>query len=336
MTIHGAKGLEAPVVFLLDTARGESGGKTHEALVEWPAGRPRPDHFLLRPDKAHRDRLSESVIDRAEAAGQREEANLLYVAATRARQVLYISGSLASRGNDRGWYQQIAGAFEVSIDDIEAPVTLEASNTPPASTASIEPRVQTEPTIDPRLRQPIRLLARQLEIAPSRQGGELHSEVVDEDGRQRGIVIHRCLEWLCAEPGLPGETVQQRLAGEAPPALLEQWFAEARDTFESAALTEIFHPAAGVQSYNELPLLYRHGDQTVNGVIDRLLIEPARIQIIDYKTHRAAVDDPAAVAAQYARQMQLYADGVRRLWPGREVQAALLFTASAQLWPMQV
>ncbi|MDZ7802578.1 UvrD-helicase domain-containing protein [Thiohalophilus sp.] len=336
MTIHGAKGLEAPVVFLLDTARGDSGGKTHEALVEWPAGAPLPSHFLLRPDQAHRDPLSEAVIQRSDAAGQREEANLLYVAATRARQYLYVSGSLASRGNDYGWYRQIAGAYDLPLDEIEAPVTLQESNTPPQITAPVINPAASEPLIDPRLRQRIPLAPRQFEIAPSRQGTDTHSEVVDEDGRQRGIVIHRCLEWLCAEPELPLESVLQRLAGEAPPALLEQCYAEARQTFRAEALAAIFHPPAGVQSYNELPLLYRREGRTVNGVIDRLLIEPGRIQLIDYKTHAGAVNDPAAIAAQYAQQMRLYADGVRQLWPGREVQAALLFTASAQLWPMQV
>lgn len=337
MTIHGAKGLEAPVVFLLDSARRESRGKAHEALVEWPADAPRPAHFLLRPDKANRDPLSEDVIQRDDAALQREEANLLYVATTRARQYLYISGSLAGRGQDHGWYQQIAGAYGFSLDDLAESRMLESSGSPPTAAATMTPAAATaSPAIDPRLRQRFSLGPGYTEIAPSRQSTEQHGGIGDEDGRLRGILIHRCLEWLCREPELEQAIALQRLAGEAPPAQLAACWQEALDTFRAKALAHIFQPPAGVQAYSELPLIYRHQGQTVNGVIDRMLIEQNRILLVDYKTHRAAVDDPVAIAAQYLEQMRLYAEGIRRLWPDHELRASLLFTATAQLWPMQV
>jgi len=336
MTIHGAKGLEAPVVFLIDSARGEPRARAHEALIEWPAGAPCPSHFLLQPGRNWRDTLSEAIITRAETAARREEANLLYVALTRARQRLYISGSLPRKEEQNSWYQQIAGAFDVNPAELESPVTLVSSNPPPAPPARLTPTLFSPPEPDPRLRQRLTLATRTAEIAPSRRSNGQSGGIADEDGRNRGVIIHRCLEWLCREPNLSEQTALQRLAGEATTAQLAQWWQEAVQTFRAPQLTDIFHPAAHVRCHNELPLLYRHQGQTVNGVIDRLLIDGDRIHLIDYKTHRAALDDPAAVAAGYREQMRLYAEGVRQLWPDRELRVSLLFTASAQLWPLQV
>ncbi|MFP3873794.1 MAG: UvrD-helicase domain-containing protein [Thiohalophilus sp.] len=336
MTIHGAKGLEAPVVFLIDSARAEPRAKAHEALVEWPANAPRPVHFLLRPAKGWQDPLSEAVIERAEHAARREEANLLYVALTRARQRLYISGSLPKRDETTSWYQQIAGAFDRQPDEIDSPQTLVTRNRPPAPvTPTPAPAAEVTAEPDPRLHRPLTLAVGDAALAPSQQD-EPGDGITDEDGRTRGIVIHRCLEWLCQEPALSRDTALRRLAGEADAAQLARWWDEAQAVFSAPQLDSVFRPAAGVDCRNELPLLYRQAGRTISGVIDRLLIEPGRLHLIDYKTHRAALADPAAVAAGYEQQMRLYAEGLRQLWPDHELRISLLFTAAAQLWPMRV
>ncbi|MGD8575810.1 MAG: UvrD-helicase domain-containing protein [Thiohalophilus sp.] len=336
MTIHGAKGLEAPVVFLIDSAHARKRGKAHETMVEWPAGESRPTHFLLQPDKDHRDPVCTQVMERAEEAERREEANLLYVATTRARQKLYISGSLGQTSRDGGWYRQIAGAFDIELEQLQEPVSLISSNTPQAISAP-SPLADTTPVrIDERLRQPLSLPPGQIEIAPSRQAGQQLGGIRDEDGRTRGILIHQCLEWLCREPELKPQIALQRLAGEAPETLLTACWEEAIATFNAPQLANLFRPASHVQTHNELPLLYRRQDQIINGVIDRLLIDSDKITLIDYKTHRVANEDPAALADHYREQLRLYAEGVRQLWPEHTIEAGLLFTASAQWWPLQV
>jgi ATP-dependent helicase/nuclease subunit A len=93
-------------------------------------------------------------------------------------------------------------------------------------------------------------------------------------------------------------------------------------------LTAVFAPEREIRDYCEVPLQYTDVDgQTVYGIIDRLRVGPERILLIDYKTHRVA-DEAAArrVAEGYAAPMALYAEGVRRLWPGRTVESRLLFT----------
>jgi len=339
MTIHGAKGLEAPVVFLIDSARQESNSKAHQALVEWPAEAARPQVFMLKPDKEHLDNFSAEMDQRANQALRREEANLLYVAVTRARQLLYISGSLPQRGSGNSWYQQIAGQYELEAQALEEAVSLTRSHSPPTrGRGSTQPPADVTPAADPQLTRPLKLEPRLREIAPSHTLPEQAvGGIGDEDGMTRGLVIHQFLEWLCREPQLDGTVARQRLAGQANLEQLDQWWQEAWRNFSDPSLGEIFKPTASVKAYNELPLLYRDHDQTVNGVIDRLLIDAGRIHIIDYKTHHYVTDEQLEeLASRYLNQMQLYAEGIRRLWPSHEIRTSLLFTACAKLWPVQV
>ncbi len=339
MTIHGAKGLEAPVVFLIDSARQESNSKAHQALVEWPADAPQPTVFLLKPDKGHLDAFSAEIDERASQAARREEANLLYVALTRARQLLYISGSLPQRGNGNSWYHQIAMLYRHDINELEQAVSLTSSNTPPTQAAKAAQELRITPaTLDPRLTRPLKLEPQVREIAPSHALPEKTTGGIgDEDGMTRGLVIHQYLEWLCREPQLDSSRAIQRLAGQATTEQLAAWWHEAHHNFTHPSLAAVFKPNDAVKTYNELPLLYRYHGQTVNGIIDRLLIDNQQIHIIDYKTHQDTDSTQLEeIAGRYVTQMKLYAEGIRQLWPDHQVHASLLFTACARLWPMGV
>ncbi|MCL5668595.1 MAG: DNA helicase UvrD, partial [Gammaproteobacteria bacterium] len=107
MTIHAAKGLEAPAIFLADAAAPPHGARPYRALIDWPSGAARPAHFLLTGKKSAQDSVTRDLLERHERAEQREEANLLYVALTRARQFLFVSGVLPYKGDDLGWYGMV-------------------------------------------------------------------------------------------------------------------------------------------------------------------------------------------------------------------------------------
>jgi ATP-dependent helicase/nuclease subunit A len=344
MTIHAAKGLEAPVVFLADAAAVPKDSKTYEPLVNWPAGEDRPRLMQLLPRGDDLDRATRNTLDAWKASRSREDANLLYVALTRARQVLIVSAS-AHRQSEAGWYARIREALAPGDAPGGIPGRYEEDGTW-IHEAGTQPGIESAgpgeaPGTQPApagLSSPMVCAPPEREIAPSRAAAafaEGERDDGDDDARLRGVAIHRLLEWLAAgteDTEDTDETLGRRLAAElglepGHPELTD-WLAEARAVVRDPGLTAVFAPEREIRDYCEVPLQYTDVDgQTVYGIIDRLRVGPERILLIDYKTHRVA-DEAAArrVAEGYAAPMALYAEGVRRLWPGRTVESRLLFT----------
>ncbi|UCE89116.1 MAG: UvrD-helicase domain-containing protein, partial [Pseudomonadota bacterium] len=169
LTIHAAKGLEAPVVFVADAAALPNHTEAHRAVVDWPAHDARPRSFFLCGRKGARDAHTHACLDRLADAEQREEANLLYVALTRAKQMLFISGSLGTRQSNLGWYDDIANACGIDAKELDAPQQLTVHGAPPHLTHSdtTSPEMPTI-DVDPRLSEPLQAGGAPLEIAPSR------------------------------------------------------------------------------------------------------------------------------------------------------------------------
>lgn len=333
LTIHGAKGLEAPVVFLADTASPRPDRSAYSVLLDWPVEAARPDSLQLALRRAQQDPLSRDRVRRQLEDEQREEANLLYVAVTRSRQLLYLSGSEPQKGSDLGWYGLIAERFELDPSAITGTQVLAEQGTPPVS----EPRPEAGPEstieVDPRLREPLALAPAWREIAPSRQVATAGATggVADEDGRARGILIHALLDRLTREPAA-GDAELLASAGPAvDPDEAAACLAEARRVIATPGLRHLFDPACYEQAFNEVPLLYALDGTAVHGVIDRLVVTADEVFVIDYKSHRHAGRGGLQDRAEsYRPQLAYYVAGVRRLWPDRRIRALLLFTACAE------
>ena len=166
MTIHGAKGLEAPVIFLADTATQPRAHNAHAALVDWPENREKPAHFLLTGKKASHDSITCRLLDEQAHNDQREEANLLYVAITRARQYLFISGNQKDAAAGDSWYGLIQQALAGWDTTAESHPFRETGRSD-APTAIPQPAA-TAVTPDPRLSGPLAVEKRQRLIAQSR------------------------------------------------------------------------------------------------------------------------------------------------------------------------
>lgn len=110
LTIHAAKGLEAPIVWLLDAHAGVSNKDTWSVLVDWPPGAAQPSHFSLVGRKDERGRARDPLFEQEQQAAAREELNLLYVAITRAKQVFIASGVSASRDPGETFLSRLAAA----------------------------------------------------------------------------------------------------------------------------------------------------------------------------------------------------------------------------------
>lgn len=109
MTVHGAKGLEAPLVWLLDTAAAGPSERGFDVLVQWEPGQAAPASFSLATGSGERSRSQRRVLEDEARYAEREELNLLYVAMTRARQALFVSGS-EGRGWSGSWYARLRTA----------------------------------------------------------------------------------------------------------------------------------------------------------------------------------------------------------------------------------
>lgn len=370
LTIHAAKGLESSIVFLANCAR-NAGSRERgvRALVEWPIDDARPRHFLLTAAKDNADRLSCQALERQAAAALREEANLLYVAVTRARHMLFVSGcEPGSRGgktgdSTRGWYGFIERRLQSlpsdsttwqltsirqrdgdTIFNIYGSLT---QGTVPATSVKAAPTAAIVVTIDPALTHPFALKIRSSTIVqPSHVAEPTPND--DDNGpdvaalseaKQRGIVIHRMLERLTTPP-FDRAAIRKNVWGEFSEKLPGDWleasWQEACAVIDAPSHRAFFDIAEFQEARNEVSILYHANDRDISGVIDRLIIRKRDLVLIDYKTQRPATGDIAALAVQYVPQLKLYAHGLRRLWPGRNLLAVLIFTASCRYFEVDV
>ncbi len=374
MTIHAAKGLEAPVVFLADAARG-SGYRDRgmQPLIDWPVNEDRPRYFHLGGNSRNIDDVGLALKRQHQWSVRREEANLLYVALTRARQMLFVSGCEPGKG-DSGWYGFIEKRLHQAVNSGEAARVGLRLETLPADAADTAPPISAwlefgtppplEPTreksvtafeIDPALTKPFPDMAVSGTRHPSRrvtQADDLPYENAwtaesGSDVLHRGVVMHRMLERLAGLPvrrtqtgGQSRTTLEEALRRELGDRLEESefnaWWREACRLVDQASFRDFYDPARYREAYNEMPILYRAGGQDVYGVIDRLILRENEVVLIDYKTHaRATEENMAQLAEGYREQMRFYAEGVRRLWPGKNLRMLLLFTACGGMVELQ-
>ncbi|MDA1107756.1 MAG: UvrD-helicase domain-containing protein [Proteobacteria bacterium] len=334
LTVHAAKGLESPVVFVADATVVQSTRRAR-ALIHWPAQEARPSHFLLYTSNAAQDSLSRELQTTQDEFDQREEMNLLYVALTRAQQFLYISGCAPKKGNNLGWYGMIAERVAPEADPLHASWLQETDTLPAPLTVPPLTPAYNPPAFDTRLAQPI-ATSNSSALAPSRAGRDVADTEHEDAARTRGNAIHRLLDQLTRAPAPSRNDALQQLANEllldTADAALKTWWDEAVRVVQHPSLRFLFDPAAFAAAHNEMSLLYEDEDRSVHGIIDRLVITPDTVWVIDYKTHPAAhADKLAQLAEPYREQMRLYARGAERLWPNKKIRPALLFTACVEL-----
>jgi ATP-dependent helicase/nuclease subunit A len=338
MTIHGAKGLESPVVFIADTAAPQKKPGAYEALIDWPASADRPVHYLLRGTRADQDSITRGLLDKQRQEDLREDANLLYVAMTRARQFLFISGSGAANSRDASWYDMIHSALESCCEKQDnGNLVLETGRLP---TLAMTTAVQTTgPSPDPRLREKIRIKPALVQIAPSRTVETDTAHSGDPDGLERGLAIHLMLDRLSRASETDHHQLLTTLAGALGRDLsnpeLQAWWDEACLVYNSPRLAHLFDKHCFEKAWNEVPLQYLSGSRMVYGIIDRLVLGKDSVLLIDYKTHRSATAETLGeLARTYTEQIQLYAKGAALLWPDLKIDAFLLFTSCNKLVPM--
>jgi len=330
MTVHGAKGLQAPVVILPD-------------CCTVPLGRLDPKILTLAPEplpvwggrSTDDDPQTAAARARARAAAMREYRRLLYVALTRARDRLYVCGFETKRGRgDDCWYDLIEPAFAALGAQIDLPwgetgwrlgqaPRQERPSKPSEPPVSVRPAwldrpAPPEPT-PPVPRAPSR---------PSDTEPAAISPLAGGENRRfrRGLVTHRLLQSLPdiapADRQAEARRFVARRAHDLPPAAVEQILSETFAILEDPAFAALF----GEGSRAEVPITGVVGDAVVSGQVDRLLVTADQVIVADYKTNRPPPETVAAVPTIYVRQMAFYRALLTEIYPDREVRCLLIWT----------
>ncbi len=342
MTVHGAKGLEAPIVVLADTMTQPAGPKPPRLLelaggeVIW-AGRKDDD---VAPVAAARQA--------AQAAAEDEYRRLLYVAMTRAADRLIVCGADGIRKRpDRCWYDLVRGAlapFLTAEDDAGEKVLryrrtrAEQPLPPPAAGDSV--REPDRPPLPAWLRQAAPAqAAHAAPLSPSaafeEEIGRAAAAASAEERRkalERGRLVHRLMQSLAD------------IAAEGRSAAAARYLAAAGSTFSQSEQMQMERQVLAILAAPDLAALFAPGSRAevpivgrldrpgggairVAGQIDRLAVTADAVLVADYKTDGLIPAGAEDVSAPYLAQMALYRAVLARLYPARSIRALLVFTA---------
>ena len=353
MTVHGAKGLQAPIVFLPDTCllprpqgpriyplprQGEPAGEVSHLI--WAAG-----GSNLEAIETAKELMRQAEIE--------EYHRLLYVAMTRARDRLYVCGWQGQRAPDNScWYDLVKDGLqglmsEAQSADGKTVRRMESKQEVRVERiAALEDRTAPPPLPDWAL-TPARLERSRRELQPSRlaavlQDGDIHRAIdaeqpplgpraLAEDTRfSRGRLVHALLQHL------PEVRTEDR--ERAAKAFVAARGGQLSETIRAEIVTEtlaiVSEPRFGAvfaaTSLAEVPIVARIGEGddafALSGQIDRLAVLEDALLILDYKTNRPPPATPEEVSQAYIAQLAAYRIALRKLFPGKSVKAALLWT----------
>lgn len=341
MTVHGSKGLQAPLVILAD-ATGDPETARQET-VEWSPGDGDPVP-IVRPRKAERCDAIEAAASEARDRDRQEHWRLAYVALTRAEERLVIGGALGRRAKDgeppeHSWYRAIDAAMDALGADREPdPLWGEVRHyrgTVPARTELEARRRITPPSLaEPAwLRRKAPAEARPPRpLAPSAIGLDKVSDPPPGPAMaaaaQRGKLLHALFERL--PPLAPSHRRQaglnwlERAAGAADPGLVEQVCA----ILEDPAHAHLFV----AEALAEAPIAAVVGERVISGTVDRLIVTDTHVIVLDYKTGRRVPESPSRIPGHHLDQMAAYVAALSVIFPGHAVEAALLYTSGPRLF----
>jgi ATP-dependent helicase/nuclease subunit A len=357
MTVHGAKGLEAPVVFLVDTTTSPSDTQRLR-LINLPTGNAAPNAsgVVVWAGRKADDPANVAAARNAMLADTEDEyRRLLYVAMTRAADRLIIGGCMP--GNMRtvralSWYDLIDKGLSNSGLELQEFET--AGGKVKRYSRPEDVTVSATPAVAPEAVAPIALPAWLRSSAPPEAPADnllRPSDPAEDEGHrartgesireraralQRGTLVHRLLQ------SLPDLAVERRrdaarryLARNAA-----DWTEDEREALAGRVLALIDDPrfaevfASGSRA--EVSIVGRlarpaRPPALVSGQIDRLVVTPSEVLIVDFKTNHAPPSRLAEAPAAYLRQLALYRAVLTKLYPERSIRAALLWTETPEL-----
>jgi ATP-dependent helicase/nuclease subunit A len=350
MTVHGSKGLQAPIVFLPDTLQMPTQG----SRLLWL-----DDDLLLWPPNAEmNDDTAQAGRDAQKLAREREYRRLLYVAMTRAEDQLIVCGWQTKKAPPAGcWYNLMRHALAPLAEERDDPFLAAQNETAGARVLVLSCPQTAEPdrkaeTAGPRpppaplpswaLASPPAEPAPPRPLAPSRPDGEEPAARSPlgpgDDGRRflRGKLIHKLLQ------SLPELAPDKRAA--AAMRFLARAGAEFGTTERIGIANEVdavlrhpaFAPLFAPGSRAEVPIVGLIGDRrAIAGQVDRLVVTDTDVLVVDYKTNRRPPAGAADIPDIYVRQMAAYRLALACVYPRHRVRCALVWTDGPSLMEIE-
>ena len=293
LTVHGAKGLEAEVVFLLDAEAGPARAESATLLIDWPVHASHPTRVAFLASESKAPPALQALLDEERTQRQREELNALYVAMTRARSRLVLSRTPALRASSQAtWWGRLQPLSVQWQPDSDAPMNGEAQPAQclelPAAPPLPPPRVQS--------------------------GGEAE----DAASAALGEALHRVLEWAS---GPAPQALPRLLASAAQMYGLDAKRTQALERSATAILQSkecapFFAADQLLWAGNEVAVSLDGMDQR----IDRLVCTIDKTWwVLDYKLNPVPERNP-----DYVEQLRRYRRAVLALQPGENIRTAFI------------
>ena len=350
MTVHGAKGLQAPIVFLPDTCmRPRPQGASIHLLarhgvppeevghIVWPAGGNALTHI-------------EEAKDLARKAELEEYHRLLYVAMTRARDRLYVCGwQGVKKREDNCWYDLVEQGLRELLTEAagydgkpvqrlisEQTVPVKAPCEAEAAAAAELPDWATQPAPAERSRAiltPSGLGALLGDAAPAYPEQPPLGPKALADNRRfaRGRLVHTLLQHLPEVAAADREGAARNFVAargrDLPEEMREEIVSETLAIVQDTRFAPLFAPG----SLSEVPIVARLGEGDISGQIDRLAVLDDALLVLDYKTNRPPPSVPDEVAPGYIAQLAAYRAALRLMFPERALRAAIIWTDGPKL-----
>lgn len=345
MTVHASKGLEAPVVILPDTTSMSKSGSKADVLWLASSDGTAAETPIWTAKTKSAAAVYKSLADALKERAYNEYLRLLYVALTRAKDHLIITGEYKKKPQNGRWYDLIKEALDrlpqtVALKDrlvYETTEPIPPLKRPPAVTDTAERTTPDWLTRPPHADENVMRF-----VQPSLLGTKGDAALSPLQGQdkfrfERGIVTHRLFQFLPALP-LPhrkdaARRFLERSAPSLPEDIRQSIFEEVFTVLEDPVFADVFGP----DSLSEVAVTGHIGQgQILSGQIDRLVVKPDRILIVDFKSNRPSPKTDSAIPQKYRDQLRAYKQAISMAYPGIPIDTALLWTDRAILMPITV
>jgi len=332
MTVHGSKGLQAPIVILADTTRIKNKADKSEFLWD-------DDLVYFPPSASGYNDVCKDIKAKRLDADFDEYRRLLYVALTRAEDRLYIAGFTKDNdANEKSWYKLLENNIKSNIpldeNDHRIVYNIDQENEVKASLDNasdltinlddyadiLSPAPQESPLAKP--------------YAPSHDDTdeiEIVTSPLKDNGNfyKRGTVMHKLLQYI--------SNIEENNRLSAAKIFLRRELPE----FSNAAISSIINEVITLcQSYPqifaansmaEVPIIGEVEGKIISAKIDRLVIEPDRVIIVDYKTNRPAAQTLDEVPELYLKQLSAYKLLLAKMYPDKNIESYILWTNTCKM-----